>query len=105
MAKIVELEHELILQLSLLEKIGAFRKSIHVPKNSLVRVTDVADPWQDPDGMQGKRSPGTGIPRVIMLGTLRKKIGKDFAAVYGRGSAKVYHFEGQEFDRWFVTHR
>jgi hypothetical protein len=103
MAKIVELEDELILKLSLLEKIGAFRKSIHVPKNSLVRVTDVADPWHDPDGMQGRRSPGTGIPRIIMLGTLRKKIGKDFAAVYGRGSAKVYHFEGQEFDRWFVT--
>ena len=53
--------------------------------------------------MQGIRAPGTGIPWVIMLGTLRCKNGKDFAVVYGRGSAKIYEFSGQPFSRWIVT--
>lgn len=103
MAKVIEEENELVLKLSRLEKLGAFHTSIRAPKNSLVEIKEMANPWSRSDGMKGLRAPGTGCPKVIMLGTLRKRKGKDFAAVYGRGSAKVYVLRGQSFSQWIVS--
>lgn len=103
MAKVIEEGNELVLKLSRLEKLGAFHTSIRAPKNSLVEIKEMANPWSRSDGMKGLRAPGTGCPKVIMLGTLRKRKGKDFAAVYGRGSAKVYVFKGQSFSQWIIT--
>ncbi len=103
MAKVIEEGNELILQLSPLEKLGSLHNSIRVPMNSLVEIKEMANPWSRSDGMKGLRAPGTGCPKVIMLGTLRRKRGKDFAVVYGRGSAKVYEFNGGAFRRWIVT--
>ena len=103
MAKVIEEGNELVLKLSRLEKLGAFHTSIRAPKNSLVEIKEMANPWSRSDGMKGLRAPGTGCPKVIMLGTLRKRKGKDFAAVYGRGSANVYVFKGQSFSQWIVS--
>jgi hypothetical protein len=103
MAKVIEEGNELVLKLSRLEKLGAFHTSIRAPKNSLIEIKEMANPWSRSDGMKGLRAPGTGCPKVIMLGTLRKRKGKDFAAVYGRGSAKVYVFKGQSFSQWIVS--
>ena len=103
MAKVIEEGNELVLKLSRLEKLGAFHTSIRAPKNSLLEIKEMANPWSRSDGMKGLRAPGTGCPKVIMLGTLRKRKGKDFAAVYGRGSAKVYVFKGQSFSQWIVS--
>ena len=103
MAKVIEEGNDLVLKLSRLEKLGAFHTSIRAPKNSLLEIKEMANPWSRSDGMKGLRAPGTGCPKVIMLGTLRKRKGKDFAAVYGRGSAKVYVFKGQSFSQWIVS--
>ena len=103
MAKVIEEGNELVLKLSRLEKLGAFHTSIRAPKNSLVEIKEMANPWSRSDGMKGLRAPGTGCPKVIMLGTLRKRKGKDFAAVYGRGRANVYVFKGQSFSQWIVS--
>jgi hypothetical protein len=102
-AKVIEEGNELVLQLSPLEKLGACHTSIRAPKSSLVEIKEMPNPWSRSDGMKGLRAPGTGCPKAIMLGTLRKRKGKDFAAVYGRGSAKVYVFRGQPFSQWIVS--
>ena len=103
MAKVIEEGNDLVLQLSPLEKLGSLHNSIRVPINSLAEIKEIANPWSRSDGMKGLRAPGTGCPKVIMLGTLRRRKGKDFAAVYGRGSAKVYVFRGQSFSQWIVS--
>lgn len=103
MAKVIEVDQDLVLMLSGLEKVGSFHKSIRVPKSSLDSVKEVENPWSGPDGMKGFRAPGTGIPGVVMLGTLRSKQGKEFAAVYGKGHAKVYEFNSGPFRRWILS--
>ena len=60
--------NHLVVLLSALEKIGALRGNISVPLSSVraVRVSDT--PWSE---LRGIRAPGTGLPRVISLGTRR----------------------------------
>ncbi len=103
MATVRELEGELVLELSFWERLGAFHSSIRAPKSELLSIHVMANPWNRVEGMTGMRAPGTGMPGVIMLGTLRKRGGKDFVAVYGRTPAKVYTFKSGEFGRWIVT--
>ncbi len=105
MAKVIEIGDQLVLKLSRLEKIGSLHKSLRVPKSSLVSIEDIPNPWFKANGLRGLRAPGTGLPGVVMLGTLRRKNGKEFAAVYGRGVAKVYTFNGGPFKRWIVSNR
>jgi len=102
-AQVIETNQDLVLVLSWLEQVGALHKSIRVPKSSLDSVKEVENPWSGPDGMKGFRAPGTGIPGVVMLGTLRGSRGKDFAAVYGKGRAKVYEFSSGPFRRWILS--
>ena len=103
MAQVIEEGSELRLILSPLERIGAMHGSLSAPKSSLVNTFVMDQPWDRKVGMKGARAPGTGVPGVIMLGTLRGRGFKDFAAVHGKRSAKVFEFEGQEFRRWIVT--
>ena len=105
MAVLVETEIDLKLVLSKMEKLGACRGSLTAPKGALIRTYRMEDPWDRKEGLWGIRAPGTGIPKVIMLGTLRRKGAKDFVVVYGRGPAKVYEFEGLPFKRWIVTEK
>jgi len=51
----------------------------------------------------GHRAPGTGLPRVIAVGTRQGGFGKDFAAVHGTGPAVVVELEGAEYGRLIVT--
>ena len=103
MAKVREVDGFLLLELSSLEKLGSLHGSIRVPKRFLTSIKEIPNPWKGPDGMRGVRAPGTGIPGVIMLGTLRKKSGKEFAVVYKRGAAKIYEFSDGPFSRWIVS--
>jgi len=104
MAKVVEEDDELVLVLSPLEKIGAFHGSLRAPKSSLTRTAVIEKPWSQ-KALYGVRSPGTGIPFVIMLGTLRRGRTKNFAAIYGRGPATIYEFKDQPFANWIVSSR
>lgn len=102
MAKVIERGNNLILKLSWLEKIGAFQKDIVVSKDKLIKTTVFQNPWSK-EVLRGVRAPGTGIPYVILLGTMRYKVGKDFTAIYKRRPVSVYEFKNHEFKRWIVT--
>ena len=61
----------------------------------------VDDPWSE--FLRGIRAPGTGLPKVIAIGTRRGGFGKDFAAVHGKGPAVVVELENTEYGRLVVT--
>jgi hypothetical protein len=102
MAKVVEQGDDLVLTLSFWEKLGGFHGSIRAPKSAMTRKVEVENPWRH-KALLGVRAPGTGIPYVILLGTLRKAGFKNFAAIYGRGPATIYEFKDQKFANWIVT--
>jgi hypothetical protein len=102
MAKVIEDGENLILKLSLLEKIGGLHKDLVVSKNNLVKKTVSNNPWSK-EVLKGVRAPGTGVPYVILLGTMRYKGGRDFTAIYKRRPVSIYEFKDSPFNRWIVT--
>ena len=102
MAKVIERGNNLILKLSWLEKIGAFHKDIVVSKDKLIKTTVFQNPWSK-EVLKGVRAPGTGIPYVILLGTMKYRGGKDFTAIYKRRPVTVYEFKDYGFKRWIVS--
>jgi len=94
--------NSITLNLSFLEKIGSFHKDLVVPKDKLMSKTVHQNPWSK-EVLKGIRSPGTGIPYVILLGTMRYKGGKDFTAIYKRKPVTVYEFKDSNYKRWIVT--
>ncbi len=102
MAKVIEQDGVITLRLSRLEKIGALHGDISVASNQLISKSDVSNPWTK-EHLRGTRSPGTGIPYRILLGTMRFKGGKDFCAIYKRTPAVIYEFKDAPFKRWIVS--
>ena len=102
MAKVIEEGNNLILKLSMLEKIGGLHKDLVVSKDLLVKKTVFQNPWSK-EVLKGVRAPGTGFPYLILLGTMRYKFGKDFTAIYKRRPVTVYEFKESNFNRWIVT--
>jgi hypothetical protein len=102
MAKVIEKDGVLTLKLSRLEKIGALHGDISVASSQLISKSDVSNPWTK-EHLRGTRSPGTGIPYRILLGTMRFKGGKDFCAIYRRTPAVIYEFADAPFKRWIVS--
>ena len=102
MAKVIELNGELILQLSIREKIFAFHRNPHAKVSDLVSTTESDRPWTT-KVLRGMRAPGTAIPYVVLLGTMRFKGGKDFTAIYKRRPVRIYEFQAGEFKRWIVS--
>ena len=102
MAKVIERDGMLTLRLSWLEKIGALHGDVSVANNQLISKTEVPNPWTK-EHLRGVRAPGTAIPYVILLGTMRFTGGKDFCAIYKRTPAVIYEFEGSQFKRWVVS--
>ena len=92
---------ELILHVSFFERLGGFvRGDARIPLTAVRRARAVEDPWAE---LRGIRSPGTGWPRRIALGTWRFSGGKDFVAVYKRRPAVVVDLVGVDFARLIVT--
>jgi hypothetical protein len=92
---------DLVVALSWLEKLGAFRGNVRVPLRAVRSAEPEPDPW---GGLRGIRAPGTGIPGVIALGTRRFDGGKDFAAVRGgRPAVRVDLGDGSPFGRLVVS--
>jgi hypothetical protein len=90
---------ELVVELSELERLGAFHGDIRTPLTSVREVRVAEDPRPE---LRGMRAPGTGIPGVIALGSRRGE-GHDFAAVYHNRPAVVVELEDAEFDRLVIT--
>lgn len=102
MAKVIEEGNNLILKLSMWEKIGGLHRDLLVSKDLLIKKTVFQNPWSK-EVLKGIRAPGTGIPFVILLGTMRYRKGKDFTAIYKRRPVTVYEFKDYSFKRWIVT--
>ncbi len=73
------------IRLSFAEKIGALHGDLHFPVSAVRAVRVVDKPFCE---IEGFRSPGTGVPGVIALGTYRAHGSRDFVAVY-RGERGV----------------
>ena len=102
MAKVIDQGNYLILKLSMWEKIGGLHKDLVISKDLLVKKTVFQNPWTK-EVLKGVRAPGTGIPYVILLGSMRYKGGKDFTAIYKRRPVTVYEFKDSTYKRWIVT--
>jgi hypothetical protein len=84
MARLTTDSADLVVALSWLEKLAAFRGDARIP------LADVREVAVEPNGwgaLRGIRSPGTGPPGVIAYGTRRYAGGRDFAAVLGKRPA------------------
>ena len=102
MAKVIEDGNNLVLKLSMWEKIGGLHKDLVISKDLLVKKTVFQNPWTK-EVLKGVRAPGTGIPYVILLGSMRYKGGKDFTAIYKRRPVTIYEFKDSPFKRWIIT--
>jgi hypothetical protein len=102
-ARLVVDGNDLVVRLSLLEKLGALAG--HNPRVPLttVQIARVSeDPWRD---LRGMRAPGTGFPGVIMLGTTRARGVHDFAAVYRHRRGVVVELKGARWTRFVISCR
>lgn len=103
MGKVIEQGNQLVLKLSLIEKIFALHfKQLTVSKEKLISKKSYAKPWST-EVLKGVRAPGTGFPYLILLGTMRYRGGKDFTAIYKKRPVSVYEFADYSFKRWIVT--
>ena len=102
MAKVIESATQFQLKLSVLEKIFALHGDIWVDKSLLTKKVMVENPWRR-EVIKGIRAPGTAIPFVVLLGTMRYRGGKDFTAIYNRTAVDIYEFQHSAYKRWIVT--
>ena len=102
MAKVVQVGDELILELSFWEKMGALHSSPRVSAHSVEKVEFFDELWGS-DTLRGVRAPGTALPYVVLLGTLRGRRYRDFVAMRGRGEGVVLTLRSGPFARWIFT--
>jgi len=100
MATLTLNDNTLQIELSLLEKLGAFRASLSIPRASITRAS-VAHTWRDV--LEGMRAPGTGLPPFVMLGTWRGLTWKDFVAIYRGAPILVVELQGESWRRVLVS--
>ena len=104
MAKLVKVGSELILELSIWEKLGALHNSPRISADSVEKVEFIDQLWGS-STLRGIRAPGTALPYVTLLGTLRGRGYKDFVAMTGRGEGAVLTLKSGPFARWIFTLR
>ena len=86
------------LNLSLLESLGAIHASPETELSEIDSVEIVENPWTN-KVLKGVRI-GTGIPFVVLLGTMKYVGGKDFCIVYKRRPNAVITLKSGPFKRW-----
>ena len=87
-------------QLTTLERIEAIHADVTVPRSSVVSVRAVPDAMKE---VHGIRAPGTGVPGLVMIGTLRDHGVTTFAVCHGHHRAVLIELSGQTFDRLLIT--
>jgi hypothetical protein len=94
--------HELVLQLTTVEKLEGVHSDLRAPL-SAVRAVEVLDDAHKPAGLRAGIKVGTRIPGVIEVGTILGRTKKLFAAVHHDTPRGVrVQFEGTGFDEWIV---
>ena len=102
MAKIVRIGDEITLELSFWEKLGALHSSPRASVEAIESIEFVDQLWGS-STLRGVRAPGTALPYVVLLGTLRGRVYKDFVAMKGRGEGVVLTLKSGPFERWIFT--
>ena len=104
MAKVVKVADELVLELSFWEKMGALHLSPRTSIDSIESIEFIDQLWGS-STLRGIRAPGTALPYVLLLGTLRGRNYRDFVAMKGRGEGVVITLKSGPFARWIFTVR
>lgn len=102
MANIIDHGSEIELSLSIREKIASLHGNLIANKSDLISRKVVENPWRS-GLLKGVRSPGTGIPFYLLLGTMRYKDGKDFTIIYRNKPVEVFEFKGGPYKRWIIS--
>lgn len=92
----------LVVKLSRWERLGAMHRDVVLPLSTIDHVAVSEEPWAE---LQGVRAPGTGIPGVIMLGTLRHDRQRSFCAVYRKQPAIVVTTSDASFSKLVISDR
>ena len=91
----------LVVQLSALEKLAAFRGDVRVALSAVTDVEVEPDPWS---ALRGIRAPGTGWPGVIAYGVRHYRGGTDFVAILShRPAVRVELDETSPFARLLIS--
>lgn len=91
---------ELALVFAPLEALGGLRRGARVSLNDIASVEVVDDPWQVVSGLRV----GTGVPWIILLGTMLRQGANDVVAIYKRKPAVVVHLRpGASWQRLIAT--
>jgi len=95
-------QDELVVKLSQIEQLAAFRGDVHVPLSAVEAVNVEECPY---NSLRGLRAPGTGVPGMCAYGVRLLTGGRpDFAALHGRGPGlRVDLGEGAPFGRLLIT--
>jgi hypothetical protein len=104
MARILKIGNELVLELSFWEKMGALHLSPRTSIDSIESIEFIDQLWGS-STLRGVRAPGTALPYVLLLGTLRGRNYRDFVAMKGRGEGMVITLKSGPFARWIFTVR
>jgi hypothetical protein len=99
MARVVVKGNRVRLKLAILESLGAFAKSQEIAISEIDSVEVVPNPWTS-QVLKGVRAPGTGIPFVVLLGTMRYRGGKDLCAIYKRRPNAIVTLKSGPYKRW-----
>ena len=102
MARILKIGNELTLELSFWEKMGALHLSPRTAIDSIESIEFIDQLWGS-STLRGVRAPGTALPYVVLLGTLRGLKYRDFVAMKGRGEGVVLTLKSGPFARWIFT--
>jgi len=102
MARALIVGSEVHLHLSGGEKFWGFHRSPRANLSDIVKIEAVNDFWKF-TGWIGLRAPGTGIPRVVGLGTWRKFGSKTFCAVYRKEPGFKITLKNNEFAAWLFS--
>jgi hypothetical protein len=102
MAEILDSGNEVVLCLTKREKLAALHGNLIAKKSDLISRKVVENPWRS-GLLKGVRSPGTGIPFYLLLGTMRYKDGKDFTIIYRNKPVEVFEFKSGPYKRWIIT--
>ena len=102
MATLTKSDGKIHLNFTLLEVLGAFHSSLSAPEEWIDSISYSDKPWSA-EVMAGVRAPGTGIPLVIMLGTIRRLKSKSMCAVYKRKPVTIVNFKEGPYKTWVVS--
>ena len=99
MAELIVNDENLVVRLTLGEKIGGFHGNIRVPLSSIVSVAPVPKPWL---GLRGWRMAGISFTGVVGLGTRRHGTGYDFCILHRDRPAVQVDLASGRFSRLVI---